>query len=184
MSISGNVKVDPQYLSSLKISFHHDLSESSEYISSNRKLREISTISLGGVVFFYLPSIALDNKKYLVRLESSLSRSLYDYTLPECYFSANRSHKHISFEFNLKPKLIQQDISQTTFLVIPVALIAFFLAYHHQQWLPMFTQSLSLISKGNLSKQSSTYYTHSQEMGSDTSALDANQLKKRKIRKT
>jgi len=51
---------------------------------------------------FNISNLCFTFQKYLIRIESSLSKSSFDYTLPEMLFLANQSYKH--FTFNFEPK--------------------------------------------------------------------------------
>ena len=51
---------------------------------------------------FYISNLCFTFQKYLIRIESSLSRSSFEYILPEMQFLANQSYKHFTFSFEPK----------------------------------------------------------------------------------
>ncbi|XP_029647558.1 nodal modulator 1 [Octopus sinensis] len=122
MDISGNVITPNEFLSHLKVVLYKDESPDSPTYS----------VTLGATSFFYLPSLPTDHKGYNLRLESSLSRSMYDYQLPEYNFVADTAYKHFTFKFEPKRRLLDQDLNQTSFLLLPFALLvlgAIYMAY-------------------------------------------------------
>ncbi|CAL1545393.1 unnamed protein product [Lymnaea stagnalis] len=126
MDISGNVRTNLKFLSTLKV----------RLVSEAQPDTPIHTVSLGKSTFFFLPTLQMDNKNYLLSLESSLSRSEYDYKLSSVEFAANKSHKHFTFEFNPKPRTVDQDLNQGSFLVLPIIGIIIALAYNHKTVIP------------------------------------------------
>lgn len=46
-------------------------------------------------------------QKYLIRLESTLSKAAYEYELPEISFQTNKSYKHFTFQFTPKVRHLQ-----------------------------------------------------------------------------
>ncbi|BFZ14363.1 hypothetical protein BsWGS_17402 [Bradybaena similaris] len=155
MDISGNVKTDLKFLPTLKV----------RLVSEAQPDTPIQTISLSKSTFFYLPSLVIDNKNYLLSLESSLSRSEYDYRLPSVEFPANRSHRHFTFEFNPKPRAVDQDLNQGSFLFLPFVAIVIALAYNYNTVIPYIlnlyqqVQSTALKSQSAASTSSSSSST-------------------------
>ncbi|RWS20996.1 nodal modulator 3-like protein, partial [Leptotrombidium deliense] len=93
MDISGIVHTKPEYWSSLKVKLH----------SENNPELPISVITLTSA-FFALPSISIDGRGYYIKLESTLSTSLYEFQTPIAYFQANRSFEHFDFTFTPKQR--------------------------------------------------------------------------------
>lgn len=54
-------------------------------------------------IFWFRP------QKYLLRLESTLSKASYEYELPEISFQTNKSYKHFTFQFTPKVGVIFVD---------------------------------------------------------------------------
>lgn len=95
------------------------------------------------------------SQDYIVRLDSSLPRSAYDYKLPEISFTANVTYRHFTFKFDpqvshsysVQPfrainlnsffhsqrKPQEQELSQSSFLVLPLSLLIVFLSYNYQK---------------------------------------------------
>ncbi|KAH9504323.1 Nodal modulator 2 [Bulinus truncatus] len=126
MDISGNVKTNLKFLPYLKI----------RLVSEAQPDTPIHTVSLSKSTFFFLPTLQMDNKTYFLSLESSLSRSEYDYKLSSVEFTANKSHQHFTFEFYPKSRAVDQDLNQGSFLILPIIGLIAVLAYHHKTVLP------------------------------------------------
>ena len=69
MDVSGHVKTSIDHVTSLKAKLCLEDHEESP----------VHTISLGQVPFFFFPAIPIDDRKYVVILESSLPRQRFDY---------------------------------------------------------------------------------------------------------
>ncbi|KAK0042403.1 nodal modulator 1 [Biomphalaria pfeifferi] len=126
MDISGNVKTNLKFLPFLKI----------RLVSEAQPDTPIHAVSLSKSTFFFLPTLQMDNKTYLLSLASTLSRSEYDYKLPSLEFIANKSHMHFTFDFAPKPRTVDQDLNQGSFLILPIIGLIAILAYHHKTVLP------------------------------------------------
>lgn len=99
----------------------------------------IHSISLGQSSFFYLPSMPIDNKVYLLRLESSLPTNAYYLEQPSLTFCANTSFYHFTLSFSPKMKSTEQEVTQGSVLALPVAILALILIYNYTKLLPLFT---------------------------------------------
>ena len=69
MDVSGHVKTSIDHVTSLKAKLCLEDNEDSP----------VHTVSLGIVPFFFFPAIPIDDRKYVVILETSLPRHRYDY---------------------------------------------------------------------------------------------------------
>lgn len=125
MDVSGYIKTPVEHVSTLKVKLcledHED--------SPNH------TISMGQVPFFYFPSMPIDDRKYVVVLESTLSRHRYEY--PEVIkqlFVANKPLRHFRFDFNPKIKAVEVDPSLHSggLFTFPVILLLLLATYHHE----------------------------------------------------
>ncbi|KAL3886602.1 hypothetical protein ACJMK2_026586 [Sinanodonta woodiana] len=130
MDISGNVVTDPDYLPSLKVRLFRD---------DNQGV-PIQTVSLGVVSFFYLPSLQIDDQKYTIKLESTLQKTTHDYILPEVSLTANVSYKHVTFKFEPKRKSLDNDLTQSSILVLPLTILVLYAAYNYEKVLPFLGQ--------------------------------------------
>lgn len=127
MDISGNVVTDPEFLPSLKVRL---------YKEDNPGV-PMFTASLGVVSFFYLPSLQMDDAVYTVRLESSLSKNTHEFIQPEIEITANISYKHITFRFEPKRKSLEQELSQSSVLMMPLTILIAVAVYNYQKLLPL-----------------------------------------------
>ncbi|RVE54505.1 hypothetical protein evm_000990 [Chilo suppressalis] len=85
-------------------------------------------------VMLVLPRLAADNATYVLQLESSLSKATHSYDDTVIYFESDGNYKSFDIEFNPKVKSSEQELRQTSFLVIPfLGLLA--LAYLQRDWL-------------------------------------------------
>ncbi|XP_013400762.1 nodal modulator 2 [Lingula anatina] len=172
MDISGNIKTSKEHLSSLKVKlFKEDNPDS-----------PIGIVSLGTSVFFYLPSVTIDKETaYVIRLESTLARSMYDYTLPEVKFYADSSYRHFTFEFNPKRKSLEQELNQGSFLILPLIILVATLAYFRQQLIPLAQQGIQSLQM-SVQKGGSTG-GNGVGAGGDAGSVDLLTRKKQKARK-
>ncbi|WAR04700.1 NOMO2-like protein [Mya arenaria] len=130
MDISGNVITDPEYLNTLKVRLYRE----------DNPNQPMTTVSLGVVSFFYLPSLQMDESVYYVKLDSTLAKSSYEFDQPEIELTANISYKHITFSFNPKRKSLEQELSQSSVLMLPFTILVIFAIYNYQKLLPFALQ--------------------------------------------
>lgn len=104
------------------------------------------SVILGQSWFFYLPSMPLDNKTYVLKLESSLSTNAYYFEQPTATFCANTSFYHFTFSFEPRMKSVEQEMTQGSVLALPFAIITLLLAYNYSKILPLFSYIIYLLS--------------------------------------
>lgn len=81
-----------------------------------------------------LPRLPADNATYILTLESTLSKSTHSYENTVIYFESDGSYKSFDIEFTPKVKSSEQELRQTSLLVVPLlGLLA--LAYLHRDTL-------------------------------------------------
>ncbi|KAK7106662.1 BOS complex subunit NOMO1-like isoform X2 [Littorina saxatilis] len=135
MDISGNVMTPEEHLPHLKARLYREDAPDSP----------VHTISLGRSTFFYFPTLQMDNVKYTLRLECTLPKSQYDFVDPEVSFTANISFKHYKFSFEPKRKMVDQELSPGSFLILPVVAIIILALYNYQTVLPMALQMVGQV---------------------------------------
>ncbi|XP_012945613.1 nodal modulator 1 [Aplysia californica] len=156
MDISGNVKTNLKFLPTLKV----------RLVCETQPDSPIHTMTLSKSTFFFLPSLVMDNKEYILSLESSLSKSEYDYKQLSVEFLANKSHRHFTFEFNPKLRSVDQDLNQGSYLILPVVALIIALAYNYKTVVP---QVMSLYQQVQTATQkTSGYATSSTSSGSSS----------------
>ncbi|NWI22913.1 NOMO3 protein, partial [Sula dactylatra] len=128
--LSGNVITSPEYLSTLCVKL---------YKSENLD-NPIHTVNLGLSLFFHFPPLLRDGENYVVLLDSTLSKSQYDYTLPQVSFTAIGYHKHITLVFSPTRKLPEQDIAQGSYIALPLTLLLLLAGYNHDKLIPLLLQ--------------------------------------------
>lgn len=132
MDISGNVITSNEYLSSLKV----------RLISENGTDQ---TASLGPSSFFQFLSLPMDDRQFTLSLESSLSHTSYDYSIPaEFTFKANDSYRHFTFVFQPKPTASEHELTQGSYLALPMALLIFIIVTNHARVLPLAQKVLEI----------------------------------------
>ncbi|XP_028914056.1 nodal modulator 3 isoform X2 [Ornithorhynchus anatinus] len=122
--LSGNVITSSEHLPSLWVKL---------YKSENLD-NPIQTVSLGQSLFFHFPPLLRDGENYVVLLDSTLSKSQYDYTLPQVSFTATGYHKHVTLIFNPTRKLPEQDIAQGSYIALPLTLLLLLAGYNHDKF--------------------------------------------------
>lgn len=88
----------------------------------------------------------IDNKTYVLQLESSLSTNAYFFEQPTVTFCANTSFYHFTFSFEPRMKSLDQEVTQGSVLALPVAIIALVLAYNYSKILPLFSHIFYFLS--------------------------------------
>ena len=130
MDVNGNVMCKPEYLPFLRVAMYKDSSPDSA----------IHTIHLSQSHFFFFPSIPLDGHTYHLKLHSSQSRTAFDYSLPQLTFVANKTFRHFTFNYEPTQKSVEQELNQSSFLLIPVAIAIVLLVHHRHSVLPALAQ--------------------------------------------
>uniref|UniRef100_A0A3Q1BCL6 Prealbumin-like fold domain-containing protein n=1 Tax=Amphiprion ocellaris TaxID=80972 RepID=A0A3Q1BCL6_AMPOC len=97
--LSGNIITSPEHLPTLSVKLY----------KSDNLDNPINSVSLGQSLFFHFPPLDRDGESYVLMLYSTLSRSQYDFTLPQVSFTSNGYHKHVTLTFNptVIPLLLQ-----------------------------------------------------------------------------
>ncbi|CAG9796827.1 unnamed protein product [Diatraea saccharalis] len=94
-------------------------------------------------VMLVLPRLPADNATYVLQLESTLSKATHTYEDTIIYFESDGNYKTFDIEFKPKVKSSDQELRQTSFLVVPLlGLLA--LAYMHRDALLARVMSLSV----------------------------------------
>ncbi|XP_014218232.1 nodal modulator 1 [Copidosoma floridanum] len=86
----------------------------------------------------HLPSLQVDGKRYFVQLDTTLSRSNYDYQIAPVYFEANSSFKYVKLHFDADRRHDHADGSQITLVPLPLIILvtlAFFKRDSISSWL-------------------------------------------------
>ncbi|XP_015744485.1 nodal modulator 1-like [Python bivittatus] len=164
--LSGNVITPSEYLPTLWVKL---------YKSENLD-NPVHTVSLGQSLFFHFPPLLRDGENYMVLLDSTLSKSQYDYTLPQVSFTTVGYHKHITLVFNPTRKLPEQDIAQGSYIALPLTLLLLLAGYNHDKLIPLLLQLASRLQGVCALGQA----------GADTGGLEdvKRQAKKQKTRRT
>ncbi|KAF7996738.1 hypothetical protein HCN44_002384 [Aphidius gifuensis] len=126
--VSINIKTNkPEYYRTLKIKLcREDQPDTPIYTSS------IDQSSLSSSKFsnnynpgflIHLPSLKLNNKKYFIQLESTLSKAIFKYNTIPIYFNANESFKGIDVLFNVERNIDNNDMNQSSIMALPLILI-------------------------------------------------------------
>uniref|UniRef100_A0A803TL17 Prealbumin-like fold domain-containing protein n=1 Tax=Anolis carolinensis TaxID=28377 RepID=A0A803TL17_ANOCA len=164
--LSGNVITSSEHLPTLWVKL---------YKSENLD-NPVHTVSLGQSLFFHFPPLLRDGENYVVLLDSTLSKSQYDYILPQISFSTVGYHKHITLVFNPMRKLPEQDIAQGSYIALPLTLLLLLAGYNHDKLIPLLLQLTSRLQGVRSLGQA----------GSDAAGLEdaKRQAKKQKTRRT
>ncbi|XP_071958436.1 BOS complex subunit NOMO1-like [Antedon mediterranea] len=163
--IGGNVVTDHQFVNTLKVTVFNE----------NDLGSAIHTVALGASSFFHLPPLPMNGQKYVLRLESSLSKSNYKYKTQEASFIAEGVYQHITFEFNPEKRNLDQDFSQGSYFALPFIIALIVIGVNHSKVLPFLKQLQESIQK----RKPSPVRADSREI-----IDDARQKKKTKPRKT
>ncbi|XP_074485022.1 BOS complex subunit NOMO1 [Sebastes fasciatus] len=164
--LSGNVHTLPEHLATLSVKLY----------KSDNLDNPINSVSLGQSLFFNFPPLDRDGESYVLMLYSTLSRSQYDFTLPQVTFTSNGYHKHITLTFNPTRKVPDQDIAQGSYIALPLTLLLLLAAYNHEKVIPLLLQLVNRIQGVRSMAQ----------VSGDNAALDEakRQAKRQKARRT
>jgi len=130
MDVSGYVKTSVDHVTSLKVKLCLEDNEESPF----------HTISLGQVPLFFFPAIPIDDRKYVVILESSLPRHRFDYSESmRASFVADRPFKHVKFTFQPVVKSVEAELGLQSggLLTFPVILLLLLAGYYHEALLSL-----------------------------------------------
>ncbi|XP_019619282.1 PREDICTED: LOW QUALITY PROTEIN: nodal modulator 1-like, partial [Branchiostoma belcheri] len=121
--LSGNVVTAENYLNTLKVVLYQE---------DNMDL-PVHTVTLGSSSFFDFPPLVSNEQRYVLSLESTLSRGAFDYTTPSVAFTANGPFKHITLEFTPIQKANNIDVTDGSYLSLPVTLLLLLAGYHYDK---------------------------------------------------
>ncbi|CAB1453575.1 unnamed protein product [Pleuronectes platessa] len=164
--LSGNVITSPEHLPTLSVKLY----------KSDNMDNPINSVSLGQSLFFHFPPLERDGETYVLMLYSTLSRSQYDFTLPQVSFTSNGYSKHITLTFNPTRKVPDQDIAQGSYLALPLTLLLLLAAYNHEKVIPLLLQFVNRMQGVRSMSQ----------VSADNAAMDEakRQAKRQKARRT
>uniref|UniRef100_A0A8C5HGI7 Nodal modulator 1-like n=1 Tax=Gouania willdenowi TaxID=441366 RepID=A0A8C5HGI7_GOUWI len=164
--LSGNIITTPEHLPTLSVKLYR----------SDNLDNPINSVSLGQSLFFHFPPLDRDGESYVLMLCSTLSRSQYDFILPQVSFTSSGYHKHITLAFNPTRKVPDQDVAQGSYIALPLTLLLLLAAYNHEKVIPLLLQLANRIQGVRTMGQTS----------SDGPALDdaKRQPKRQKARRT
>ncbi|XP_047221175.1 nodal modulator 1 [Girardinichthys multiradiatus] len=164
--LSGNIITSPEHLPTLSVKLY----------KSDNLDNPINSVSLGQSLFFHFPPLDRDGESYVLMLYSTLSRSQYDFTLPQVSFTSTGYHKHVSLTFNPARKVPDQDVAQGSYIALPLTLLLLLAAYNHEKVIPLLLQLVSRVQGVRSMAQTST----------DSAALEEakRQAKRQKARRT
>uniref|UniRef100_A0A665SZV4 Nodal modulator 1-like n=1 Tax=Echeneis naucrates TaxID=173247 RepID=A0A665SZV4_ECHNA len=164
--LSGNVITSPEHLPTLSVKLY----------KSDNLDNPINSVSLGQSLFFHFPPLDRDGETYVLMLYSTLSRSQYDFTLPQVSFTSTGYHKHVTLTFNPTRKVPDQDVAQGSYIALPLTLLLLLAAYNHEKVIPVLLQLVNRIQGVRSMAQAS----------GDSAALDEakRQAKRQKARRT
>ncbi|XP_043969677.1 nodal modulator 2 [Gambusia affinis] len=164
--LSGNIITSPEHLPTLSV----------KLFKSDNLDNPINSVSLGQSLFFHFPPLDRDSESYVLMLYSTLSRSQYDFTLPQVSFTSTGYHKHVTLTFNPTRKVPDQDVAQGSYIALPLTLLLLIAAYNHEKVIPLLMQLMSRFQGVRSMAQASA----------DSAALDEakRQAKRQKARRT
>uniref|UniRef100_A0A1A8V1N5 Nodal modulator n=1 Tax=Nothobranchius furzeri TaxID=105023 RepID=A0A1A8V1N5_NOTFU len=164
--LSGNIITSAEHLPTLSVKLYR----------SDNLDNPINSVSLGQSLFFHFPPLDRDGESYVLMLYSTLSRSQFDYTLPQVSFTSSGYHKHVTLTFKPTRKVPDQDVAQGSYIALPLTLLLLLAGYNHEKVIPLLLQLVSRIQGVRSMSQSST----------DSAAVEEakRQAKRQKARRT
>uniref|UniRef100_A0AAX7TYV8 Prealbumin-like fold domain-containing protein n=1 Tax=Astatotilapia calliptera TaxID=8154 RepID=A0AAX7TYV8_ASTCA len=164
--LSGNIITSPEHLPTLSVKLY----------KSDNLDNPINSVSLGQSLFFHFPPLDRDGESYVLMLYSTLSRSQYDFTLPQVSFTSTGYYKHVTLTFHPTRKVPDQDVAQGSYVALPLTLLLLLAAYNYEKVIPLLLQLGSRIQGVRSMAQAS----------SESAAMDEakRQAKRQKARRT
>ncbi|KAL7891014.1 hypothetical protein AOLI_G00004900 [Acnodon oligacanthus] len=133
--LSGNIITSPEHLPTLWVKLY----------KSDNLDSPFQSVSLGQSLFFHFSPLPRDGESYVLMLDTTLSRSQYDFKLPQVSFTSSGYHKHVTLSFNPVRKLPDQEVAQGSYIALPLTLLLLLAVYNHERVIPLFLQLLSRI---------------------------------------
>ncbi|XP_041958584.1 LOW QUALITY PROTEIN: nodal modulator 1 [Alosa sapidissima] len=125
--LSGNIITPPEHLASLWVKLY----------KNDNLDNPVQSVSLGQSFFFHFTPLKRDGESYVLMLDTSLSRSQFDYTLPQVSFTSTGYHKHVTLNFKPTRKVPDQDVAQGSYIALPLTLLILLAAYNHEKVIPL-----------------------------------------------
>ncbi|UJR23805.1 hypothetical protein I4U23_026781 [Adineta vaga] len=127
VDINVFIQTQTQFLNQLKVKL---------YKSSQRE-SPIQTVTLTNSPFAYFNSVPLDNESYILRVDSPLSTSVYNYIQPEVSFTANQTFLFFTFNFQPRLKIYDGETGLTgSYSAFIIALMIIALIFKYETILP------------------------------------------------
>uniref|UniRef100_A0A4W4F4M3 Prealbumin-like fold domain-containing protein n=1 Tax=Electrophorus electricus TaxID=8005 RepID=A0A4W4F4M3_ELEEL len=133
--VSGNVITSPEHLPTLWVKLY----------KSDNLDSPFQSLSLGQSLFFHFSPLPRDGETYVLMLDTTLSRSQYDFKLPQVSFTSSGYHKHVTLTFNPSRKLPDQEIAQGSYVALPLTLLLLLAVYNHERVIPLLLQLCSRV---------------------------------------
>ncbi|XP_030637275.1 nodal modulator 1 [Chanos chanos] len=133
--LSGNIITAPEYLPTLWVKLY----------KSDNLDSPFQSVSLGQSLFFHFAPLPRDGESYVLMLDTTLSRSQYDFKLPQVSFTSSGYHKHVTLSFNPTRKIPDQDVAQGSYIALPLTLLLLLAVYNHEKVIPLFLQLVNQI---------------------------------------
>uniref|UniRef100_A0A914VZ87 Nodal modulator 3 n=1 Tax=Plectus sambesii TaxID=2011161 RepID=A0A914VZ87_9BILA len=132
MEVAGRVVIPEALLASTKVVLYRE----------DRPETPVQTLQLQQASMFYLQSIPIDNSVYIARLQTTLPSAQFErFDLPEISFRASSTFKFLTFRFDPKKRPVDVEISKTSYVALPLAVLIALLGYNYAKVLP-FAQDL------------------------------------------
>lgn len=130
MDVSGNIVTNQEFLHTLKV----------RLFGGDSLDQAVHTITLGQNSFFQLPPLPLDNRTYMLRLDTSLPGASIHPDSTSVIFLANQSYRHFTLHFKPLPQAAEQEMTQGSLLALPLTLVVILLLYNYNKILPVVGQ--------------------------------------------
>ncbi|XP_076380819.1 uncharacterized protein LOC117223312 [Megalopta genalis] len=149
------VSAQPEHYRTLKVKLcREDMPDSPIHTGKleTQQLNKIGSNYNAGFLV-HLPPLQADGRKYFVQLESSLSETMHKYRTLPFYFEANSSFKHVKLTFNAERKIDQNEMSQTSVIVLPFIMLVAFAFLNREKIWTWLSSSIERRSKPSVSSR-------------------------------
>ncbi|KAG8264590.1 hypothetical protein J6590_008529 [Homalodisca vitripennis] len=134
------VAESPENLRSLRVKmFRDDTTVHSVRLSS---LKATPSFALTSTALVF-PPVPADGRVYSIQLESSLSQKTHNYRTHPVYFKANSSFQLVRLNFVTTSQTGDSELSHTSYLALPLVLIALLVLYNREAAQALLTRLLT-----------------------------------------
>ncbi|XP_055331310.1 BOS complex subunit NOMO3-like [Paramacrobiotus metropolitanus] len=134
---TGRLDATKEFLNQLKVCLYR----------ADRPDESVQCVSFSISPLFQFSPVPLDNRNYIIRVESSLSQKDYVFTSPDLHVTANSTFRHFVLSFTARRRLSEPEITPATMWIVPLVIVCTIAYFNRSNILPTFHKVVSIITK-------------------------------------